>query len=80
MSTATAPKIDEDAAHRLRVIAGMKTNTFKELFHGEFDNLRKALAVGDEEEITNTIEALEACAVDACRKHDELWRLLNHEC
>ena len=80
MSTATAPQVDHDAKHRLRVIAGMQTETFKEIFYGEFDNLRRAIAKRDKEEIRDTIEALEACAVDACHKHDELWRELNHDC
>jgi len=80
MSTAITPQVDHDVKHRLNVIAGMTTPTFKMIFSEEFTNLRKAIARRDKEEINNTIEALEACAVDACRMHDELWRELNHEC
>ena len=79
MSTAIAPQLNEEARHRLHVIAGMKTQTFKELFCGEFDNLRRAITLRDKEEIQATIEALEACAVDVCRKYDALWES-HHDC
>jgi hypothetical protein len=71
MSAACATQIDDDAKYRLRVLAGMQTPTFKELFHGEFDILRKAINTGDREGILTTIEALEGCAVDVCEQYDE---------
>lgn len=61
----------EEAQFRQRVLAGMQTSIFKELFNNEFDNLRKAIKERDWSEVTNTIESLEACAVDACEKYDE---------
>ena len=72
--------VDHEVTHRLRVIDGMKSQTFKDIFYGEFDNLRKAIALRDKTEIRECIEALEACAVDACRKYDDCYGELNNEC
>jgi hypothetical protein len=72
-------QIDPEIKHRLQVIRGMKTQTFKDLFYGEFENLRKAIQQRNTQEIRDTIEALEACAVDVCEKYDELWEELHDD-
>jgi hypothetical protein len=59
--------------HRKRVLQGMQSETFREIFGDEFTNLSKAISAGDWQEVTDTIEALEACAVDACEKYDEAY-------
>ena len=67
MSTACAVQpieVDElEVRHRQRVLAGIQTETFKNLFWGEFDNLREAIKERDWVEVNDTIESLEACAV-----------------
>ena len=70
----TQPIDDLDVQHRQNVLAGMQSETFKELFRNEFTNLREAIKQRDWPEVTDTIEALEACAVDACEKFDEQWK------
>ena len=74
MTAAIATQIDFEDAHRQRVIAGMQTPSFKEVFHSEFENLRKAVADGDCEEIENTIQALESCGVNVCQQFDNAYK------
>jgi hypothetical protein len=71
MSAAIATQLDVDELHRRRVLAGMRTESFRELFNNEFENLRVSIKQRDWVEVEETIQALEACAVNAAQMVDD---------
>jgi hypothetical protein len=78
----TTQPIDDDLddfMYRQKVLAGMKSETFPESFFGEFSNLRKAIFARDWVEVEETIQALEACAVNVCNKYDAEWLRNNQQ-